>query len=166
MKRLLILFLLVMLPLSALADGTRFPSGTYAVVNNPDPEDCLNLREHPWQDAKSVGKYYNGTLVRLVAEYETSPDWVEVEIGHDRGSAFGFMMKRYLADATQTAVKSMHPTRTANGELRLLASPIGDAKLLALLPSGTVYTVLGYRDNYLHVQLNGAMGYVHCGVPK
>ena len=163
MKRLLVFLLLVMLPLSALADGTHFPSGTYAVVNNPDSGDCLNLREHPWQDAKSVGKYYNGTLVRLVAEYETSPDWVEVEIGHDRGAAFGFMMKAYLADAAQTTVESMLPTRTANGELRLLASPIGDAKLLALLPSGTVYTVLGYRDSYLHVQVNGAVGYVYSG---
>ena len=161
MKRFLILFLLLMLPLSALADGNRFPSGTYAVVNNPDPGDCLNLREHPWPEAESAGKYYNGTLVRLVAEYETSPDWVEVEIGHDRGAAFGFMMKRYLSDATQTAVESAHPVCTANGELRLLASPVGDAKLLAVLPSGTVYTILGYRDDYLHVQVNGALGYLH-----
>lgn len=155
-----------MLPLSALADGNYFPSGTYAFVNNPDSNDCLNLRDHPWTDAKSIGKYYNGTLVRLVAEYETSPDWVYVEIGHERGSAFGFMMKRYLADAKQTAVQSRHPVYTAQKELRLLASPIGDASLLAILPSGTVCTVLGYSGDYLHVQVNGALGYLSCGAFK
>ena len=165
-RRVVIFLLLFMIPFSALADGTRYPSGTYAVVNNPDPDDCLNLREHPWPEAKSVGKYYNGTLVRLVAEYETSPEWVEVEIGHDRGSAFGFMMKRYLADASSTAVRSMQPARTAQTELRLLASPIGDAKLLALLAPGTPYTVLGYRQGYEHVQACGCLGYIASGSAK
>ena len=164
MKRLLLLLLLFMLPLSALADGTYFPSGTYAVVNNPDSGDCLNLREHPWMEAESVGKYYNGTLVRLVAEYETSPDWVYVEIGHDRGSAFGFMMKRYLADAKKTPVQSMHPVHTAQQEVRLLASPIGDASVLAVFPAGTSYTVLGYSEDYLHVQVSGALGYLFSGM--
>ena len=160
MKRMLVFLLLLTLPLCALADGTRYPSGTYAVVSNPDPADCLNLRAHPALTADSVGKYYNGTLVRLVAEYETSPDWVEVEIGHARGSACGFMMKRYLADAAQTAVESRQPMRTAQKELRLLAGPAGDAKVLALLAPGTPYTVLGYRDGYEHVQACGCMGYV------
>jgi len=166
MKRLIAILLLLLVPCAALADGTRYPSGTYAVVNNSDPNDCLNLREHPWMESEAVGKYYNGTLVRLVAEYETSPDWVEVEIGSGRGGAFGFMMKRYLADASAVAVKSMQPVRTAQSELRLLASPIGDAKLLALLAPGTPYTVLGYRQDYEHVQACGCLGYISTGNGK
>ena len=160
MKRMLVFLLFLVFPVCALADGTHFPSGTYAVVNNPDPADCLNLRAHPGTDSDSVGKYYNGTLVRLVAEYETSPDWVEVEIGHARGSACGFMMKRYLADASVATVPCMQPSRTAQGQLRLLAGPAGDAKVLALLAPGTTYTVLGYRDGYEHVQACGCMGYI------
>ena len=97
MRRFASVFLcLLLLPVVALADGSRFPEDTWAVVSNPSAEDCLNLREHPWQDSASLGKYYNGTQVRLVAEYAYSPDWVYVQVGQGAGSAEAFMMKRYL----------------------------------------------------------------------
>ena len=82
-----VLLCLLLLPVVALADGTRFPEDTWAVVSNPNEGDCLNLREHPWQDSTSLGKYYNGTQVLLVSEYADSPDWVYVQVGQGAGSA-------------------------------------------------------------------------------
>lgn len=65
----------------------------WAVVNNPDPADRLHLRVSPQRDAASLGKFYNGTPVRVLEERE---DWVQVEIGLD-GNLTGWMMKKYLA---------------------------------------------------------------------
>lgn len=117
MRRFASVFLcLLLLPVVALADGTRFPEDTWAVVSNPSAEDCLNLREHPWQDSASLGKYYNGTQVRLVAEYADSPDWVYVQVGQGAGSAEGFMMKRYLCmNPAEEAVLPVNPIRTLRG---------------------------------------------------
>ena len=65
----------------------------WAVVNNPDPADRLHLRVSPERGAASLGKFYNGTPVRVLEERE---DWVQVEIGLD-GNLTGWMMKKYLA---------------------------------------------------------------------
>ena len=39
---------------------------TYAVVNNPDAADRLNIRIAPSIDAESLGKYYNGVIVQRI----------------------------------------------------------------------------------------------------
>lgn len=65
----------------------------WAVVNNPNPADRLHLRVSPERGAASLGKFYNGTPVRVLEE---RGDWVQVEIGLD-GNLTGWMMKEYLA---------------------------------------------------------------------
>ncbi len=65
----------------------------WAVVNNPDPADRLHLRVSPERGAASLGKFYNGTPVRVLEE---RGDWARVEIGLD-GNLTGWMMKEYLA---------------------------------------------------------------------
>ena len=64
----------------------------WAVVNNPNPADRLHLRVSPERGATSLGKFYNGTPVRVLEE---RGDWVQVEIGLD-GNLTGWMMKKYL----------------------------------------------------------------------
>jgi len=159
MKKFLIFLLMLLLPLSAIADGDFFDPGTYAVVNNPNPEDRLNLRAHPSTDAESLGKYYNGTLVRLVAEYETSPEWVYVEIGYAYGSANGFMMRKYLGDAETVQTPSCTPARTAHGLMQIYARPDASSKVMARLDADTPYTVLGYQGEWEHIMANGCIGY-------
>ena len=61
----------------------------YAVVNNPNPSDRLNLRSQPDSKSNYKGKYYNGTIVEIV---DYLGDWVEVKVA---GST-GFMLKEYL----------------------------------------------------------------------
>lgn len=164
MRRFASVFLfLLLLSASALADGTRFPEDTWAVVSNPNEGDCLNLREHPWQDSASLGKYYNGTQVLLVAEYEDSPDWAYVQVGQGAGSAEGFMMKRYLCmNPAKEAVLPVNPIRTLREDAALcsLRSTGEVRETLTLLPAGAQVTVLGYTDNYLHVSAGSRVGYL------
>ena len=63
-----------------------------AVVCNPDPNDRLHLRTKPSREADSLGKFWNGTPVRVLNERD---GWCQVEIGTD-GRLTGWMMKKYL----------------------------------------------------------------------
>ncbi len=64
-----------------------------AVVNNPDPADRLHLRVSPSRGAKSLGKFYNGTIVHVLAQ---KGDWVQVRVGSTELMT-GWMMRKYLA---------------------------------------------------------------------
>ena len=68
------------------------PKG-WAVVNNPNPEDRLYLRKRPKTSAEAFGKFWNGTLVRVL---DTKGDWCHVSIGTN-GVFDGWMKKKYLA---------------------------------------------------------------------
>lgn len=65
-------------------------NSAWAMVNNPDNEDRLHLREKPERGARSLGKYYNGTPVRVL---ENRGDWAQVDIF----GVTGWMMTEYLA---------------------------------------------------------------------
>ena len=76
--------------LSALKQGMN--QNDWAVVCNPNPEDRLFLRPEAGNREKSLGKFYNGTPVKVL---ETEGDWCRVKIGVDGPE--GWMMKKYLA---------------------------------------------------------------------
>ena len=61
----------------------------WATPNNPDPKDRLHLREHPDKNSRSLGKYYNGTPLRVIAQ---EGDFTKVRIGNQ----VGYMMTKYL----------------------------------------------------------------------
>jgi len=62
----------------------------WAQVNNPNPADRLHLRVQADRGAASLGKYYNGTPVRVL---ERRGDWARVEVC----GVSGWMMEKYLA---------------------------------------------------------------------
>ena len=64
----------------------------WAVVCNPDPADRLHLRVKPDRSAESLGKFYNGTPLRVLGQ---EGDWTRVALGTDGPE--GWMMTRYLA---------------------------------------------------------------------
>ncbi len=83
---------------------TRLDQSPYAVVSNPDPKDRLHLREKPDTGARSLGKFYNGTPVRV---HDVSDGWARVSFG---GTPSGFMMTKYLAfGEAMNAVESAFP---------------------------------------------------------
>lgn len=63
----------------------------WAVVRNPDPADRLHLRVKPDRSAESLGKFYNGTPLRLLGQ---EGDWTRVALGLNGPE--GWMMTRYL----------------------------------------------------------------------
>lgn len=66
----------------------------WAVVNNPDPADRLHLRTEPEKSARSLGKFYNGTPVKVLGK---TSSWTKVEVGFGPTARTGWMMTRYLA---------------------------------------------------------------------
>lgn len=72
--------------------NARLDRTDLAVVCNPDPNDRLHLRTKPSREANSLGKFWNGTPVRVLDERD---GWCQVEIGTD-GRLIGWMMKKYL----------------------------------------------------------------------
>ena len=86
---------------------SRLDSSDWAVVNNPNPSDRLHLRSKADRSAKSLGKYYNGTPVRILEE---TKEWVRVDIF----GVQGWMMKEYLAFGSKGhAVEAVFPSRVA-----------------------------------------------------
>ena len=143
----------------ALADGEAY---TYAVVNNPNPNDRLNLRMAPSRDAASIGKYYNGVVVKILSGVDGT--WSQVQVGEVEG----YMMTRYLVvydgRSSRPAVEPVMP----QAELRnpyaniqnLLTTPGAGMQLLVPIPNGAPITVLGTADRYMHIQYGGMTGYV------
>lgn len=62
----------------------------WATPNNPNPKDRLHLRVEPTKNSKSLGKYYNGTPIR-VTSYDR--EWTLVYIG----GQVGYMKTQFLA---------------------------------------------------------------------
>ena len=62
----------------------------WATVNNPNPADRLHLRVQPDRGARSQGKYYNGTPVRVLGQKD---GWTNVSIF----GVEGWMLSKYLA---------------------------------------------------------------------
>ena len=81
------------LPASGEAAAARFNTAGWATVNNPNPRDRLHLRSEPRKNGDSLGKFYNGTPLRVLEE---RGEWMRVRVG--QGDALeGWMMRDYLA---------------------------------------------------------------------
>lgn len=130
----------------------------WAVVNNPDPADRLHLRTEPKRDAKSLGKFYNRTPVKVL---QTKGDWCKVQIGAD-GYLTGWMMKKYLAFGDQMdAVDCAFPDKTfvEGREFSLLYDTM---ELKKHHPASGAYWIVGVVEDalYIIVTLNGESGYL------
>jgi len=85
---------------SALAEKTMY-------VNNPNPNDRLNLRRYADRESLSHGKYYNGVEVTVLA---TEGEWSQVTIGYGAGQAKGWMMNKYLSSQKIESRMAQHAT--------------------------------------------------------
>ncbi len=137
-------------------------AGSYdiGVVNNPNPQDRLNLREEPNTGSVSYGKYYNGVEVQI-RQYWNS-EWAQVQIG----TAVGFMQTKFLAiNPVPGSIRSMIPTATVNNpnpsdRLNLRESNSEQAASLGKYYNGTQVEVLGYGEAWHHVRVDGRIGFM------
>ena len=129
-----------------------------AIVNNPQPDDRLNLRRQPNVASASLGKYYNGCVVTLLSGEING--WHNVQIGNLEG----YMDARFLLEAQSGDVTSAMPILTidnASGtglHLREHATKSSDS--LGLFSNGTPVQVLGLSKNWYHVQVKGEIGFM------
>lgn len=136
-----------------------------AIVRNSNPADRLNLRTEPKQSADSLGKYYNGVVVKLTGR--VSGDFTEVDIC----GLVGWMRTEYLEFSTdpQHAPKSMMPELVVSnpnpiGNLNLRSGQSTSTPSLGTYANGTKVIVMGFRSNWAHVILeNGQTGFMVAG---
>lgn len=76
------------LPASYVQVQNLLDASALAVVSSPNPQDRLHLRVQPDRKADSLGKFYNGTPLIVLADQGT---WLKVKIG----SLTGWMMQQY-----------------------------------------------------------------------
>lgn len=143
--------------------GTHVPIDRtgWAVVSNPDPKDRLHLRTGPDKGAASLGKFWNGTPVRVLEEQD---GWCRVEIGTD-GHLTGWMMKKYLTfGEAMDSVACAFPQLSVREEYEgwpIYLTAEGDENLLTVV-NGEMW-VAGVAENDLYVILTdlGETGYAH-----
>lgn len=129
-----------------------------AVVNNgSDPDSRLNLRQEASTQSRSLGSFYTGTQVEVVAD--AGSGWTQVTLGGSVNSVSGYMSSQYLAgeaagviDATRS-MEVVSPYGTQSVVLRSEASDSYDA--VAMLAVGASVQVIGVADGFYYVQLDG-----------
>ena len=147
------------LTFSDTTESGQSQASTYAVVNNPNPADRLNLRASASAQAATKGKYYNGTPVTLLETLQNG--WYKVRVG----SVTGYMDGRYLAiGQAASSVQSAMPTATianASGTgLYLRVGQSTNTSNLGLYRNGTQVTVMGITQDWYHVMVDNLSGYM------
>jgi len=128
----------------------------YAVVSNPNPEDRLHLRELPRKDARSLGKFYNRTPVRV---YSIEGEWAYVSIG----SISGWMMTKYLTFGEEMeSVKCAFPQMLIKEEYDSLPlQPWKEGKTVGHIDRKTAFYIVGVdEERYVILTEDGKTGYV------
>lgn len=148
------------LPLTKEAMLATVDAGRYAVVNNPNPEDRLHLRERPDKTARSFGKFYNRTPVRI---HEINGDWAYVSIGSD-GRLTGYMMTQYLAfGEDMDAVRCAFPQLFMQEQYDSLPLvPYSGGRTTGVtLTRDTPFYIIGVHDScYIVLTEDGDTGYL------
>ena len=130
-----------------------------AVVCNPDPNDRLHLRTKPSREADSLGKFWNGTPVRVLNERD---GWCQVEIGTD-GRLTGWMLKKYLVTgAKMDQVTPCFSQQTLRDDKAETETPIyTDLSLKERYCTHSNWELMGVVDDRLYVVVTdeGETGY-------
>lgn len=145
------------LPLTKEAMLATVDQSAYAVVNNPNPEDRLHLRERPRTDARSFGKFYNRTPVRV---HSIDGEWANVSVG----SITGYMMVKYLAfGAEMESVKCAFPQMfIREGVEKVALRPYREGRNPGMLDRETAFYIVGVEeDRYVILTEEGTTGYLN-----
>lgn len=154
------------LPVSYEEALARMNTGVYALVHNPDPEDRLHLREKADKGARSLGKFYNRTPVRVLERGDT---WTKVRVGISDGGITGYMMTQYLAfdDAEKEELACAFPQLHLQEAywdtgliLRAQPDPASESRGRYFHGSGDMIIGVYGDEWYIVMRADGAVGYV------
>ena len=138
----------------------------YALVSNPNPADRLHLRAKPDKGASSLGKFYNGTPVRVI---DRQKDWSFVQIGRlEGGHLEGWMMNKFLAfgEAKDSVVCAFPQLHMVDDETQLLRQPKAGEKAFVTIKKGhqNYYLIGVVGDEWFVVMTpDGIVGYARQG---
>lgn len=139
--------------------NARLDRTDLAVVCNPDPNDRLHLRTKPSREANSLGKFWNGTPVRVLGERD---GWCQVEIGTD-GRLTGWMLKKYLVTGEKMdQVTPCFSQQTLRDDKAETETPIyTDLSLKERYCTHSNWHLMGVADDRLYVVVTdeGETGY-------
>lgn len=163
MKKIILIVILLCTFLSGTALAyDSVPNEVLYVVNNPDPATRLNLRTEPNENARSLGRYYNG--VRLEALSKPKNGWIYVAVEGSNRNVKGYMQTQFLVYNPSTPVPSAIPSvwiRNKNGKgLNLRLQPSTTANIQVFVNNGTQAAVLGWGEQWCHVQIENLTGYM------
>lgn len=131
-----------------LASASALAQTAY-VDNGSDPASRLNMRAAPEKTAASLGKFYTGVQVEIIA---SEGEWSRVRIGSGEGAVTGYMMTAYLAGDAQNVCPSrqvVSPYGTPAVVLR--DSPSDSYDAVGMLQVGQAVSVLGVSGEFCYV---------------
>ncbi len=133
-----------------------------AHISNPDENDRLNLRASPSKSAKSLGKYYNGSVASVLG-FSEDGEWVRVDVYGRQG----YMQRRYLTlegdgpNSTRIGIPQIQVTAEST-----MFYDVPDTKTEAriMVVRGETVEVMGVIDDtWLHVRYGNLFGYMPRG---
>ena len=140
----------------------------WALVKSGKYSDRLHLRTAPSTDAASIGRYYSGTPVRVLAE---QGDWAKVSVA----GVQGYMLKKFLAfgldmlNVHRWFLSSVGESKTlivedAERGVNVHAGPDTGSAIVGVLresDSFSQYIIATVGDHWYHILCNdGLSGYV------
>ncbi len=146
------------------ASGGPLKGYTYAYVSNPNSREKLNLRSTASQNSASLGRYGNGTQVKLLA---TGATWCKVQVS----GRTGYMMTKYLS-ATKPGTSSGSSGSLAGVSIAYVSNPGRNEKLILRqgastdsksaggYGNGTKVTILSAGATWCRVRVDGKIGYM------
>ena len=118
----------------------------WATPYSPDYNDRVHLRAAPREDAVSLGKYYNGTPIRVLDRGET---WTHVSIF----GVEGYMMTKYLAfgDDTPLADNGLYRQRLNEESAEIYEWPDRSTAHTTIRAKRGVMILAVVGDDWYHV---------------
>lgn len=127
-----------------------------AVIDAPSGK--LHLREEPSSHSDSMGLYFTGT--RVECRSDPGYEWVEVQIGRERG----YMMSKYLKRGSagdRVGSSFMYGMVIAKNWGRLRAGPSTEYQFICKVNNGTNVTIMGETvDHWYYVQAGRETGFM------
>ena len=158
----LVLILGLVIAATAMADkgASALTADTTVIVSNPDPDDRLNLRTKPSENAPTLGKYYNGVQVKLLKEAKNG--WVKVRIyGLEGYVKAEFLVRDGDGKSVEFAMPSVKIKNAGGTGLNLRKTQSTKSSSLGFYKNGSTVCVLGVSKTWCHVETNdGKVGFM------
>lgn len=126
---------------------------TAYVDNGVNPESRLNMRSAPDRNAASLGRFYSGTQVQILAD--AGGGWSKVTIGGAQSSVSGYMMTQYLSGDVK-AVLDARPKKRVTSPYEtpvvvLRDKPSDSYSAVTMLPVDEPVRVIGVFGEFCYV---------------